>query len=342
MTEGVSVIIPCYNSKDTIEKCILSCSKDKCCNEIIVVDDGSVDDSKNIIKKLEKKIDKIKYFYKENGGVSSARNLGLKRATSEYILFIDSDDYLSENSIDYAYEFSKRNNLDLCNFKMVKTEHLKKYNSKSGCTMYKKNEIANAMINMDIYSSCAKLIKTTIVKNKIKFNEKLSYSEDRIFIANTLKKVNNIGFSEKSLYIINNSNEISLSKKYVENIDESINKKRNALLEIFKIYPKYKENYFNIYMGLEHTFFVTYATNCFKINSPYNFTECYKIIKKKYNEFKKLDEFKSKSHEVLPKKMNEKVYYHILHTHSIFLICLFFKVKEYVKRIQFKMINKKN
>ena len=93
-----SIIIPVYNTKEYLEKCLNSIINQKNLKneyEIIIVNDGSTDESEKIIVKYEKKYsDIIKYIKKKNGGVSSARNIGIKESHGEYLLFVDSDDYL--------------------------------------------------------------------------------------------------------------------------------------------------------------------------------------------------------------------------------------------------------
>ena len=92
----ISFIIPSYNSGKTIKKAINSILKQDNNSleyEIIVVDDGSTDNTEEIIENLN---ENIKFIKKENGGVSSARNRGIKEATGEYIVFVDSDDYISK------------------------------------------------------------------------------------------------------------------------------------------------------------------------------------------------------------------------------------------------------
>lgn len=93
-----SLIIPVYNTYDYMEKCLESVIDQRDIKydyEVIVVDDGSTDGSDKIMKKYEKKYPKIvHYVHKENGGVSSARNLGVEKSKGEYLFFVDSDDYL--------------------------------------------------------------------------------------------------------------------------------------------------------------------------------------------------------------------------------------------------------
>lgn len=96
----ISVIVPLYNVEKYIINCISSLTNQTYQNiEIILIDDGSTDNSGRICKKLAQEDHRIIYLRKENGGVSSARNLGLQYATGSYIGFVDSDDYISKNNV---------------------------------------------------------------------------------------------------------------------------------------------------------------------------------------------------------------------------------------------------
>ena len=98
----VSVIIPIYNVENFVEKCIESILFQTIQNlEIILVDDGSSDGSGDICDVYAKKDARIKVIHKKNGGVSSARNMGISNATGEYICFVDGDDFVADDYIEY-------------------------------------------------------------------------------------------------------------------------------------------------------------------------------------------------------------------------------------------------
>jgi glycosyltransferase involved in cell wall biosynthesis len=97
----VSVIVPAYNAEYSIGRCLNSLTKQTIPIEIIVVDDGSTDNTEQICKQYSNEFSNIIYIRKENGGVSSARNLGLSHATGKYIGFVDSDDYVAEKMFEH-------------------------------------------------------------------------------------------------------------------------------------------------------------------------------------------------------------------------------------------------
>ena len=93
----ISIIIPVYNAEDTIERCINSILKQKYSDyEIILINDGSKDNSEKIILSYAEKNNSIKYISKENSGVADTRNYGIEKATGDYIIFVDSDDYVKD------------------------------------------------------------------------------------------------------------------------------------------------------------------------------------------------------------------------------------------------------
>ena len=95
-TPLISIIIPIYNIMDCLEKCVDSCINQTYKNiEILMIDDGSTDGTAELCDRLKEKDERIRVFHKENGGSSSARNLGIEQARGEYLGFVDSDDFIS-------------------------------------------------------------------------------------------------------------------------------------------------------------------------------------------------------------------------------------------------------
>ena len=96
-----SIIVPAYNTEKYIDKCLKSIFSNTYKNfEVIIVNDGSTDKTEDIINKYIKKYDNIIYIKQKNMGLSLARNNGVKKATGDYLLFIDSDDYVEKNLLE--------------------------------------------------------------------------------------------------------------------------------------------------------------------------------------------------------------------------------------------------
>ena len=120
--DKISVVVPIYNVEKYLEKCIKSILNQTYNNlEIILVNDGSTDNCLNICKKFEKIDKRIFVINKENGGLSEARNYGIDKATGKYITFVDSDDYIDEDYLEFLYKNLIINNCDIsiCNPRIV-------------------------------------------------------------------------------------------------------------------------------------------------------------------------------------------------------------------------------
>lgn len=105
--ELISIIVPVYNVEKYIAKCLDSLVNQTYLNiEILLIDDGSTDKSLSICKKYAAVDSRIKLFSKENGGVSSARNLGLLHVQGEYVVFVDSDDFVSPKYCEHLYQLT--------------------------------------------------------------------------------------------------------------------------------------------------------------------------------------------------------------------------------------------
>ena len=123
----VSVIIPIYNVQEYLDECINSIVKQTYQNlEIILVDDGSPDSSPMICNEWEKQDDRIVVIHKENGGLSDARNAGLIKASGEYVLYVDSDDYLEIDTIEWMISCAISNNAEIvaCTYKRTNNENI--------------------------------------------------------------------------------------------------------------------------------------------------------------------------------------------------------------------------
>lgn len=120
--EKISIIIPIYNVEKYLKKCLDSVENQKYKNiEVILVNDGSKDKSEEIIKKYQENYSNIKALKKENGGLSDARNFGVKSATGDYICFIDSDDYIDENLFSNLEKYLDLD-YDMIKYKLIKVD----------------------------------------------------------------------------------------------------------------------------------------------------------------------------------------------------------------------------
>lgn len=167
-SKKVSVIIPTYNKRDKIKFAINSALNQTYENiEILIIDDGSQDGTKEYVQKFHD--ERISYFYKKNGGLSDARNYGIKKSTGDYLLFLDSDDFLEENTIKYLMDLMCEYNVDLVQMqlKIVKDYDNKKHDANMKNISYKqyKKDCVYHFLRLQNVSACTKLYKRECYDN---------------------------------------------------------------------------------------------------------------------------------------------------------------------------------
>ncbi len=183
----ISIIVPIYNAEKNIEKCLNSINRQKTLEseiEIILINDGSKDKSDEIVKNYikENMQDKnVKYFVKKNEGVAITRNYGIKKATGDYILFIDADDYISDDTIKTLEPYAQRG-MDLIKFKLQRLDESGKIIERVDGPVFEETtgqEAFNQLYSTDVLldSPCVYLIKKDLItKNNFEF--KGTYHED--------------------------------------------------------------------------------------------------------------------------------------------------------------------
>ena len=220
MKKRVSVIIPVYNVEKFILKTVESVmNQDYKDVEIILVNDGSPDNSAQIIDELAKRDNRIICIHKENGGVSSARNAGLKIATGEYVTFIDGDDWVEPNYISYLLDLIEKNS---CEIGMNKNNYSDYSMNSSDKEYVVEAEKAIEWIYLgDIFVAVwNKIYKMSFLRdNDILFDEKIWYGEGMLFNIDCLQFIDRVAVGEKCVYHqVNNPN--SAMRKF--NVDSNL------------------------------------------------------------------------------------------------------------------------
>lgn len=211
--QKVSIIVPVYNVEKYIERCILSIINQTHKNiEILLINDGSTDNSLKICQQYSKQDSRITVINKQNGGLSSARNAGLEKINGNYFTFIDSDDWIDARFIEIMLKNIDDCDIIQCNYERIDNNNkiLFKNDFKS-CVLYK-NDILNSFFIERNYNTmaCAKLYKTSKFK-KFRFYEGKN-NEDTIYVADYLNVVNKIKLINEYLYFyFYNSNSIMTS-----------------------------------------------------------------------------------------------------------------------------------
>ena len=195
----ISVIIPIFNSGKYLNTCFDSILNQTFSDfEIVAVNDGSTDNSQEIVDSyIEKFPDKIRYFHQQNAGQSAARNKGLEIATGEYVIFVDSDDYIASDTLEKIYSCAETNNSDIVCFGMLldKNGEITKYNY---CKFNNLQEDLKYILHEA--SPCNKLIRRCLfVDNALKFTEGVIY-EDFELIPQLLLYTKKINYLDANLY----------------------------------------------------------------------------------------------------------------------------------------------
>lgn len=210
MRKKMSVIIPAYNMENYLGVCLDSVFGQTLDDfEVIVINDCSKDKTESVVNEYRKKHDNLKYINnKVNMGVSASRNIGISNSEGEYIVFLDSDDYIEKDMLKSLYDECKKGNLDMaiCGYFInfsdgnIKQINLKLDNNKiySGVEMLKellthKNGVTGHSWN--------KIIKRDIlIDNNLKYPEDMKVYEDVIFFTSIYPYFNKIKYVDKSLY----------------------------------------------------------------------------------------------------------------------------------------------
>ncbi len=222
--EKISIIVPAYNAEATIERCILSVLHQTYTNiELILIDDGSTDETFSICKKYSNTCDNVIAINKDNTGVSAARNAGIAVASGVYVMFADADDFLDATMCEKLVLLLKVKESDavICGYRRVEGgSYIKKIfinetiNSKK-CFMEKfpfifENAFFNPLWN--------KIYKKSLITSW--FDENFSIGEDLIFNINYFKNCNKVSLIEESLYNYTINRECSLASVYKKDLFE--------------------------------------------------------------------------------------------------------------------------
>ena len=234
----VSVIIPIYNAEKYIEECIQSIVNQTYNDlEILCIFDGSTDESYKICEKISKKDSRVKLIIKENGGVSSTRNLGIEVSCGEFLIFVDADDYIEKNCIEKMVKLLEEHNSDI-----VQVGYFRNFEDKNNSQIEIYEDVSKDDFELSIISMkhdvempkelfqfrCVwgKLYKRKLI-NEIRFKTDTYFFEDGLFNLEILDNVKKITCTTEQLYY------------YRYDINSANNRFKNDIIEISKTNIKY-------------------------------------------------------------------------------------------------------
>lgn len=234
MTKGlISVIIPVYNAEKTISKCIDSVLCQTYQDfEILLINDGSPDNSEEVCLKYAESDERVRYIKKENGGVSTARNRGINEAKGEYVSFIDSDDWIEPETLDVLFKSAKANNADIVipRTRMVFCDtqgNFEKnvYNDDDYDLVVTKNSLKDEFEHLReswaLYSTCGRLYKKEhLERYNLRFDEEIKVLEDLCFNLSFIKYAESISHISNVVYnfLVLGIENYAAKRKYVDYI----------------------------------------------------------------------------------------------------------------------------
>lgn len=246
MSIKISIIIPVYNCEKSIKKCIGSiCQQTLKEIEIIVVNDGSTDNTNKVIKEYQKKDNRIKILEQKNLGPSAARNRGIKIAQGKYVGFVDSDDYIEKNMYEYLYSVSNKVSADIgiCNYLEESGNGRVLSETKNNLPDRKvlnKEEIKEKILksfieeeNQGFFALWNKIyLKDFVIRNELELDEKREHGEDWLFNIQAFDFAERVVALENTLYHYVQINSNSLMRKYRKNQIELLFSGRERLNQI--------------------------------------------------------------------------------------------------------------
>ena len=272
----VSIIVPVYNVEEYLDKCLNSLVNQTLKDiEIIVVNDGTKDNSQDIIDKYVSNYPKlVKSYIKENGGLSSARNYGLKFASGEYIAFVDSDDYVELDMYEKMYNKAKENNYDIvvCDISYIYPNKKLVAHSNIKCDIIDKEQLKGSMLN--IYPAAwNKIYNKSLFNTGIRFKDKVWF-EDVEFLYRLYPNIKSIGTVSEAFYNYVQRNG-AITRTFDDRLFNYIDN-WNGIIDFYKknnIYDEYKKELEYCYVRYLYATFIKGATN-FKDKNMYEKAVC--------------------------------------------------------------------
>lgn len=196
----VSILLPVYNVEQYLPQCLDSVINQTYKNlQIVLIDDGSKDGSWAIIQEYAKRDNRIEIYHQENQGVAATRNHLLEKVKGDYVLFVDSDDWIELDMVEFLVEKSRTKDADIVVCGMVKNDEAcsEEYREE---VMDQETTVKKFLFHKELSGSLwNKLVKTSLLQD-IRFDNRISYGEDALFVWRILQKVNKVLLTDKTFY----------------------------------------------------------------------------------------------------------------------------------------------
>ena len=224
VTNKVSVIVPAYNVEKYIGKCVESIMAQTYKNiEIIIVNDGSTDNTSAILENYKNRDDRLVILHKQNAGVSEARNSGIDISSGDYIVFVDADDYLDSKYLEYMLQLASNVDSDFCMSKNCYTKVGELPIEKDNITVLSPEQATALLLSPIVIVGCWNKIfkRDFLTRNNLRFSSTLFYGEGLHFITRAATLANSVTVGEQRVYYYRRNNELSATTKF--NIEKMVN-----------------------------------------------------------------------------------------------------------------------
>lgn len=336
----LSVIVPVYNACQYIGKCLNSILSQKLMNiEVIVIDDGSVDGSLDIIAEFSKQDARIRFFHQVNAGVSSARNLGLAQAKGDYITFVDADDYVDSTAYVYILDLLAKEHADICIYAFLREYKGQRITVdllpwEEGAVLDKK-QIREDLIPLLIAaprnkksisgSVCRSVFKRDIL-DKIKFNVKVNIQEDLLYCIAAYARAEKIVITNRNVYhYVKHGN--TTTERYRQGYYQESLQFEECIVEALQeidLFDAVRERYWSKRL----TMYSLCVSNLFREDAPWKVTNELQEILEGFSQDKYIHM------GIYPEYLNVRkfIIYAVLKTKMPVFIMLVYKLKEIKRR----------
>lgn len=207
----ISVIVPVYRAENFLRRCIDSILTQTFSNiELLLIDDGSPDRSGEICDEYAEKDNRVRVIHKKNGGVSSARNMGLDHLTGDFFMFVDADDYLSLDALEKLAAKQKETTADIVTGKICKLTNETTYYICEPAFSSAEEMLFHLVSQVSNHENVARLIRTDVVtKNSLRFLPDIKIGEDWLFLVQITLHVHKIAQIDDLVYVYDYTNEAS-------------------------------------------------------------------------------------------------------------------------------------
>lgn len=345
MKYKVSIIIPIYNSEKYLNRCLNSIKEQTYKNiEAILINDGSTDSSKEICDSFVKNNNIFHLYNLKNNGPSAARNFGLKKATGDYIVFVDSDDFIDGNFVEkLTMSLNQSVDLAICGYRR---EYISKREINiedvhiTSTGLYTPNTFLNLFwkFNKDGITNSLwnKIYKRALInENNIAFNEKIRIGEDLLFNLDYFQVADRILLIDDILYNYNALDENSLTRSYKANLFQNQKKLIRKVESILKDYKSLNyKNRKRMYQLYENTIILS-IENIFNYNNDLSLLIQLQKVKAILNDSNTIETIKNA-------RENNPVSKDIIaiSTNNLLLIYIYFKCKYLIKKVSLSQVHK--